>query len=276
MLQSCEARTLVPSVERLLNLAERYRSTGDLAEATQVFFQAISIDDGTSARVAFLRFLLQQERNAEACHQAGLLLNHARVGQDLALQKLAYSSLASAHRMRSEFDMAARYEQLAISAGQKAISRNPTEPMEAPCFFSDMATDALQRGELNLAEELLRRSIAANSTPDGSQTELADDWGNLGAIAALRGELRHAVACFWNALKLHRELRDFHGEGCDLLNLAEVAWETGHRRLAFRCYRRAVAAFEEIEEVNAADRARQMLHRAVKIAEVTSRDLLLN
>jgi hypothetical protein len=104
----------------------------------------------------------------------------------------------------------------------------------------------------------------------------ASDWGNLGIVSFLSADYPLACTRLLKAYRLHRQLDDRRSQGCDLLHLAEVAWESGRDGLAIACLKRAVRVLQGVNAVESATIAGDRVSEMTAIHNARRRDPLLN
>jgi len=172
---------------------------------------------------------------------------------------LASHNLAAVYREQGRNEVAASWQQQSILA-EITHGHGPgaAGELQTACDLTGLANDALCTGEYPLAEELLLRSLQLEKAA-GSLSEQAADWGSLGVVALLNGEIDVAVSRLWQAYRLHGRLDDVRGAGCDLLNLAELALCCGRQRLAGRFLQRTQARLLQAVASQSAQQAHRRL-----------------
>ena len=179
---------------------------------------------------------------------------------------------AVATRSRGDFATAATLQQQSMK-----LQLDETGEV-TPEDLSGSAADAIYRGDFDLAENLLLRSLH-EETDSGNQAGIAADCGNLGLLAGLRGNLAVGIRFLGRAVRLHRELGDDLGSGTDYLNLAELFRTAGRWSLAARCLRRAKKHFRTAGAPSSMKKAEARLAELSDLQmldDVKSRDPLLN
>ncbi len=141
--------------------------------------------------------------------------------------------------------------------------------------LANLTIAAIHAGRYDQAEQFLRRSLSLEIR-NGPLANQAADWGNLGIVLGLKGELRAAVRCLWQAYQLHLRVKDVGGAGTDLMNLAEIFDCVGRPLLFKLCLKRAIRCFEESDFEEQAAQARRRLAVELAVDDVCTRDPLLN
>lgn len=257
----------LPSTDQLLPAARALASQHRTAEAKAAYRTAVRADASGAARDEFGRFLLQIEAFPEAIDQFTRLLAEGRQRGDLQLVSTAAHNLAAVYREVGQTGLARQFQQQAIQA-ENGCSEG--SGLSAP-LLSNRAADAILEGDLPLAKVLLTRAVLLEAATQ-SLAGLADDWGNLGVVAALEGELDRAVFCFWRAYRLHRAEGDERLMGRDLMNLGQVLRQAGCCRAAACCYRQAKRRFENAQADHSAQQADQELAECAHLASANDPD----
>lgn len=244
---------------------------GQVHEAQAAFLAALEFDDSLVVRNEYGCFLTRIGNNSEAKNVFAALLSDARRSNDAVAREAAANNLGVVCRSLGEYLTASSMQQQSIAAA--AEGSNDTGV--STCDLANLANDAICRGDLEFAEELLRRSMAqeiANQSLDG----LASDLGSLGVVACLRGETSRSLACLWWAFRLHRSLKDHRNAGIDLLNLAEVCRKAGRWKSGLRFALRAADYIDRASAADLATKAQRIVEELGRIADVAQRDPLLN
>jgi tetratricopeptide (TPR) repeat protein len=258
----------------LVSQAESLTAAGQLADAEALYRAAIA-QSGPSAlaRTEFATFLFRFERYAEAAGELRRVLETTPGSCDPQLRVIALHNLAAVHRAMGDARTAAELQQRSLSEELGAADKSRGELCAST--LSNLASDALLAGRINLARKLLRRSLTLE-TARGSLAGQAADWGSLGLVALFEGRHKAAVACLLRAYLRHRQLRDAFGMGCDLLNLAEAARRLGRAGSSTRFLERALAQFESAHAARQTKKVRLLLEQARRVSQVAERDPLLN
>lgn len=264
---SAEAQS---SLDRAGVLAE----SGRHDEARVAFSAAVCCPPWPVAHNEFGCYLLQTECFDEAVEQFAILLTWAKEQGDANWRAVASNNLAAVYRTMGRIDLAASLQQQSILAACEDDYQSCGDSHLA-CDLGNRANDAILAGKYDLAEKLLRRSLLVETAIESLEGQAAD-WGNLGLVAALQGNVTEGIRNLWRAYRLHLRAADDRGVGCDLLNLAELFGRLGRWRTAVRCLRRAVVQFERVDAATSAQRAQRLLEEAIRIADVLEHDPLLN
>lgn len=270
---ACAEKTDTPA--SLLLCAENLEQEGHF-QAALAAFRAASLCPGfVEGKLAFASFLHRREEHSAA----EVLLKEARQqiysstsceegDRDLTLSAVLHN-LAVASRSRGDFATAATLQ-------QQSMKLQLSETGEAtPEDLSGSAADAIFRGEFDLAENLLLRSLHEETVAE-NQAGIAADCGNLGLLAGLRGNLAVGLRFLGRAARIHRELSDELGSGTDYLNLAELFRTAGRWSLAVRCLRRSKKHFRNAGAPSSIRKVESRLAELRKLDDVQTRDPLLN
>ncbi|VAX39156.1 hypothetical protein MNBD_PLANCTO02-557 [hydrothermal vent metagenome] len=258
----------------MLLQAESFYETGSLVDACAMYQSAISKDNTESARVEFGSFLLQIDCPSAAIEQFSKALNKSRQTKNHRLRSVVCNNLAVAFRQQGYFELAVSYQQQSLAAANVAIgTRNIGITSSAD--LSNLANDAIRKGDLFLAEELLQRSLALEADACSLKGQ-ASDLGSLGVVAILKREPEQALEYLWRAHRLHRRVNDHNAVGCDLLNLAEAYRHLGCCEDASRCLRLAILRFEKVHATGLIKKTKRLQRNLERIDDVYLRDPLLN
>jgi tetratricopeptide (TPR) repeat protein len=234
-----------------VELAERLLSAGNSTQAHHCFLRAIECDLTGEARNAFGRFLWNTGRVSAAAAQYSQVLfdgDRSLEATVRAASAEAARCLAAIFRERHEPANAAQFDHYArqLSAPQAADAFHTGD-----CPIGNAAVDAILTGDYKTAESLLWHSLLREMAY-GSGINEAADWGNLGVLAGLRGELDEAVSHLRHALRLHRILEDDGGVGRDLLHLGALLAKRRRGRLAELTLRLACKRLNQAGELQLA------------------------
>lgn len=265
----------------LLICAGNLEQEGQFQAALAAFRAASLCPDFVEGKLAFASFLSRREEHSAAeillkearqqLHDATSREGAAQIEEGeraLTLSALLHN-LAVATRSRGDFTTAASLQQQSMKLQLNETGEATSEDL------SGSATDAIYRGDYDLAENLLLRSLH-EETDSGNQAGIAADCGNLGLLAGLRGNLAVGIRFLGRAVRLHRELGDDLGSGTDYLNLAELFRTAGRWSLAARCLHRAKKHFRKAGAPSSMKKAEARLAELKQIEDVKSRDPLLN
>jgi len=274
MSESAIAPTCAPHIAVLLAKAELLVSADRVAEARAAFQTAIESDPGDTARNEFGCFLTRVGCFDEAVEQFGRVLSAAKTNGDTCLTAAACNNLAAVYRESNQSHLAARWQQQSVEA-ETRVEHTADRLTVWASDLANLANDAILSGQYDLAERMLFRSLFLE-LKFGSMDALAADCGSLGVVALLKGEDAKAIVFLWRAYRLHCQLHDLRGAGCDLMNLAQLCGHLGRRQAAVRFLRRALGRFQRAHAANLASRAGRLLQEARDMAEVATRNPLLN
>lgn len=263
-----------PQVFALLRQAEQLAAARRPAQAGAAFLLAIARDPGFTARNAYGCFLAQIGRHQEALEEFSHLLATAHLRGDATLRAVASHNMAAVYRETGHMHDAALWQQRSLTA-EAADPPDPDRSVATACDLTGRGNDALLRGDYELAETLFYRSLWLEIEA-GCLEGQAADWGSLGLAAGFKGDVGWAVSCLRQAFRLHREVNDPHGAGCDLLNLAQIFREIGRWTTALLCLRQAVRWFESAQAEAWMQRAARDLEEVRRVLAVKRRNPLLN
>ena len=278
---ACAGTTDTPA--SLLICAGNLEQEGHFQAALAAFRAASLCPDFIEGKLAFASFLSRREEHSAAeilLKEAQQQIHDAPGEGDAQLEEggraLTLSSVlhnqAVATRSRGDFATATTLQQQSMK-----LQLDETGEV-TPEDLSGSAADAIYRGEFDLAENLLLRSLH-EETDSGNQAGIAADCGNLGLLAGLRGNLAVGIRFLGRAVRLHRELGDDLGSGTDYLNLAELFRTAGRWSLAARCLRRAKKHFRKAGAPSSMKKAEARLAELSDLKmldDVTARAPLLN
>lgn len=244
------------NLEKLLlqadGVEEQFGSEPSESRATHVDVQR------TGAALAALgEYFLLTGRLRESLVTFRRLLKLAERVADAGLWSLACNNLAVVYRELGDASHAAALQHRSWDAEMRDALSDKRE-CEAGCDLGNHASDAILAGDLPAAERLLRLSLRWE-TAHGSTAGAAADWGNLGVVALLRGHHRRAMHSLRQALRLHRQLKDERGIGCDLLHLGLLCDSLDRRRAAVRLLTRAKHYLQESGATHLAKKAAEVL-----------------
>lgn len=179
----------------------------------------------------------------------------ARLARDLAAAESAgdrqefiasANDLACQYRSSGDYDTAAYFQLLAATAERQTVAGLPGRL--SPTSLGNLACDALLAGQLAIAEGLLWKSLLAELAA-GNEPGIAADWGNLGLLAGLSGDLPAARQRLWWAIKIHRRQGDLFHLAFDLWHLGQL-WELdANWDIAQRLFARAADLFASVGHV---------------------------
>ncbi len=261
-------------ITTLIEDARSMAADGRHQAARTLFAAGVVLEDGTAARNAYGCYLFSVEEYESAIEQFTILLEKSKREESAALWAVASNNLAAIYRAMGDSQTAADYQRQSITA-ECRLDDNTSDNAALACDFSNRATDAILAGQYELASRLLQQSLTLEADSDTRLGE-ASDWGNLGILLALNGELTEAIPLLWRAYRLHVREKDFHGAGTDLLNLAEFFHDLGRWKTVVSCRRRAIEHFERAGAVHSLSKAKRQLIDAIRVERTASHDPLLN
>jgi tetratricopeptide (TPR) repeat protein len=198
---------------------------------------------------------------------------------DAPLTEVACHNLAVAYRQLGDIHQAVCWQQqsLAWRSRRAECQRQASddELTRLACDLTGRGGDEFLRGDFDLAEALWLRALAIEVWI-GSWDGQAIDCGNLGLLAAARGDFAAGVRWLRKSLRFHRLMLDNIGAGTDWLNLAEVFRLQGEFNVSTRSLRRAVRCFERSKATALLERARLRLREALRTEAVLTFDPQLN
>lgn len=276
---------LMPSATKLVRLAaaqslveeaNRLERTGFVAAAEAVLRTAARCDSSPSIQLRLGHFLVRTEQYDAATDLYESLWRTAHQTNDASLMEVALNALAVVKRSQNEWQSAAQLQarSTALSFEQPAIQRDNFIDNDS-ADLTNRALDAMSCRDYDLAENLLLRSLRLERER-GSRDGEAADYGNLGVLAGLRGDLLVGIRFLARAYTLHRELNDEQGSGSDMLNVAEFFLTLGRLSLAARCFQRANRHFLKCGAKKSAHAAMSRGDEVQRVMGVLKRDPLLN
>ena len=175
-----------------------------MAQARVAFAAAVDADPTGLAANEFGCLLVRIDCRAEALEQFHLVLKHAQRLGDSDLRAMAWNNLAVVSRDMGRFEIAASLQQRSLSA--EDCADGPWNLPAKSCDLSNLANDAIHAGRLDLAEVLLRKSLCLEFEA-GSLEGQASDWGSLGVVAGLKGDLDEGRTLLLRAYRRRRVYR---------------------------------------------------------------------
>lgn len=256
------------SAVRTLEYAEFLAADGRPHQSKLHYLHAIAIDDTPRSRLEYATFLLNigdfsaagevlQELHRESCDDA-----------NPALQSVVAHQFAVLARLRGDFARANSWQQRSV---QMAAAQTEATQAISTADLTNLANDAFIAGDLELAESLIRRSLAVE-LERGDLEGQATDWGTLGLILGRRGETATALECLWRAHDLHERLGDGLGVATDLLNLSQISGCLGRWDAAARLLKHALSTAEPLQLAHLLPIIRRRHQEAERILAVADRD----
>lgn len=207
------------------------------------------------------------------------LLQVALRDHDVLLAEVSCHNLAIALRQSGRLLAAETWQQqsLAWRMRQPVNSswQSDDDLARLACDLTSRGCEAFLKCDWDIAEALWRRALAIEEWR-GSWEGCATDSGNLGLLAAARGDLETATQWLQESLRLHQLMFDGVGIGTDLLNLAEVHRLRGEYSLMTHSLREAVISFERVDAQEFLDHAQRRLKEAARIDAILRFDPRLN
>ena len=223
--------------------------------------------------------LLSRGELAESAQQFRVLLQIGLATQDAELTELANHNLAAAIRQSNSWDAAKIWQQQSLSwrmrQAAKATGQSHNELGRLACDLTGCGSDAFLRGDWDLAESIWRRALAIEEWR-GSLEGQATDSGNLGLLAAARGNLEDGTRWLTESLRLHRLMLDESGIGTDLLNLAELSRLQNEFSRTIRLLREAIQSFDRAGAASLCELAKSRLREVQRIVSLRKLDPQLN
>ncbi|NQV24127.1 MAG: hypothetical protein HQ518_07140 [Rhodopirellula sp.] len=253
----------------LLECARQLEAGGHLVAAQTAFQAAALADESPNGRVELAAFHFRTESYTDAAREYEALLLLAAETHDGRLSEVARHNLASVLRKTGHASRAMTLQSRATAETLSARGELGTADL------TGRALDAMEQGNLQLAENLLLRSLAVEKQT-GCRSGEATDCANLGALALLRGDNAVGIRFLARAYHLHRHLYEWTNAATDLMNLAEAFRNVSRWSLARRCLQRAIAQFEACGAEQSLHTATARLREIQQIQSVLTRDPLLN
>lgn len=216
---------------------------------------------------------------AAAAVQFRALLRIGLANQDASLAEVACHNLAAVFRQSRQLETAECWQQQSVAWRLRQVesSRSPRDDTlgRLACDLTGRGCDAFLKHDWDLAESFWRRSLAIEEWL-GSWEGQAADWGNLGLLAAARGDLRGGIRCLRKSLRLHRLMLDEGQVGIDLLNLAELRRLMGDVLPAIRLVHLAVRCFDRAQAGPLRQQAETRLRELRRIEALSRLDPRVN
>ncbi len=207
------------------------------------------------------------------------LLSLALTDNDFLLAEVACHNLATALRQSGHWLAAKVWQQQSqawrLQRSSSTSRQSDDDLARLACDLTGRGCDAFLGGDWDLAESLWRRALAIEEWR-GSWEGRAIDSGNLGLLAAARGDLKLGTRWLLESLRLHRLMFDDIGVGTDLLNLAELSRLQGDFSRMTRSLKQAAKRFERAGAHELLEQARRRLKEAARIEAILKCDVRLN
>lgn len=230
-------------------------------------------------RVEAARQMLARGELSESATHFKTLLQAGLATHDAELAEVACHNLAAVYRQSRQWDFAETWQQQSFSWRMRQAEKFPQQSSDElgrlACELTGRGCDAFLCGDWELAESLWRRALAIEEWR-GCWEGQATDSGNLGLLAAARGQLDNGIRWLKVSLKLHRLMLDESSIGTDLLNLAELCRLQGKHLRAIRLLKRAIRSFHRASAAPLRDLAETRLREVQRIESLTTLDPRVN
>ena len=207
------------------------------------------------------------------------LLQIGLTKHDTELVEVACHNLAAVFRQSRHWNEAEIWQQQSFRWRMRHDGESLNQSLDdlgrLACDLTGRGGDAFLQRDWELAEALWRRALAIEEWR-GSLEGQATDSGNLGLLAAARGQLEDGIRWLKQSLRLHRLLLDACGEGTDLMNLAELRRQLGEYSFATHLLRKAIRCFERAEATPLRVLATLRLGEAQRFVDLATFDSQLN
>lgn len=215
----------------------------------------------------------------ESAQQFRALLQIGLTTHDTELTEVACHNLAAVLRQSQHWDAAEAWQQQSLSWRMRQASKSSQQSLDElgrlACDLTGCGCDAFLRGDWELAESFWRRALAIEEWR-GSWEGQATDSGNLGLLAAARGQFNDGTRWLKVSLRLHRLMLDESGVGTDLMNLAEISRLQNKFSRAIRLLREAVQSFHRAGATSLRELAESRLREVQRIVSSANFDPKLN
>lgn len=232
-----------------------------------------------SERVEAAGQLLARGELGEAILHFKMLLQAGLAADDAELAEVACHNLAAVYRQSRQWDIAETWQQQSFSWRMRQAAKVPQQSSDElgrlACDLTGRGCDAFLSGDWELAESLWRRALAIEEWR-GCWEGQATDSGNLGLLAAARGQFDNGIRWLKVSLSLHRRMLDECNIGTDLLNLAELRRLQGKHPQAIRLLRRAIRSFDRGGASPLRDLAETRLAEMQRIVSLATLDPRVN
>lgn len=181
-----------------------------------------------------------------SAQQFRALLQTGLATHDAELTEVACHNLAAVLRQTQHWAAAEVWQQQSLSQRMRQASKHSQQSVDElgrlACDLTGCGCDAFLKGDWELAESFWRRALAIEEWR-GSLEGQATDSGNLGLLAAARGNLEDGTRWLKESLRLHCLMLDESSIGTDLLNLAELSRLQNKFTRTIRLLRQAIRSF---------------------------------
>ncbi len=194
--------------------------------------------------------LLEQGRVDTALAELHRIRQTALRTSDWLLAEFVSQHLANAFRQLGDPVTAAIWQQQSIAhrvrSSPESARSTDSDLARLACELTSLGGDAFRREEFDLAETYWRRALAIEEWR-GDWEGQALDIGNLGLLAAVRGDFKQGIRRLKRSFRLHCLMFDELHAGIDLVNLAELFRLRGEFSISLRALNNATRRFERAE-----------------------------
>lgn len=251
-------------------------------EARALFHSADCEAEPWERSLYFGQYLLETGDAIEAIEQFSIVLDHAHRYKENQLRSVVCHHLAVAYRILNYFELAAQFQQYSIAWGDLRSANHQTlgeevEQLsdEAACDLTGRANDAIIQQDFQLAEQLLNISLTREILYGNFDAQAAD-WGNLGIIQGLKGNLMRAISYLWKAYLLHKKTGNQSGMAQDLVHLGELFWLLDRSKRAIRCLTRSITLFSLSHRSTEEQKIYSRMQEMRRLLLIREQDPLLN
>ena len=263
-----------PAGQTTLERAEFWTKRGCIAQALTEFSRAL-IEDEPAARVAFGCFLRERGDWSKAVDQFHQLLELALRRNDARLRAIAWNNLGVLYRESGKPQLAASFQQRSF-ASESDRDVTDESSLELACDLSNLANDALLAGDYRTASRLLTSALQLDVRDAANLSGQAADWGGMGLVHLMESRYADALRCLKKSLRLHRQLEDSRGIGCNLLHIGQIWATLGAWSRAERHFERAIDILHDLPRSEIHDEAESLLELARRHRRVQECDPLCN
>ena len=194
--------------------------------------------------------LLEQGRVDAALAELHRIRQTALKSSDWLLAEIVSQHLANAFRQLGDPTTAAIWQQQSIAhrvrSSPESARSTDSDLARLACELTGLGGDAFRREDFDLAETYWGRALAIEEWR-GDWEGQALDIGNLGLLAAARGDFEQGIRRLKRSFRLHCLMFDELHAGIDLVNLAELFRLRGEFSISLRALNNASRRFERAE-----------------------------
>jgi tetratricopeptide (TPR) repeat protein len=257
-----------------LERAEFWTKRGCTEQARAEYSRAL-LEDEPAARVAFGLFLREHGDWTAAVDQFQQLLNLSRQRNNARWRAIAWNNLAVLHRETGKLQLAMSFQQRSFDA-ESACDETDASSSGLACDLSNLANDALLTGDYRTALRLLTAALQLDLRDAANLPAQAADWGGLGLVHLMEGRFAASLRCLKKSLRLHRQLDDPWGIGCNLLHIGQFWATLGAWSRAETQIERAIGILRELPRGEIHDEAESLLELTRRHRRVWECDPLCN